>query len=107
MLRGHANPLGERGTIESVRFKFLSRDDASRLAVANLSSHKTMRRAMPESGGPNDPRMGSMDRRLPCSTCENGIDASHGLCIGHFAQISLVCAVFNPLTIAFGLAILR
>ena len=87
--------------------------DAGRLAVVNLTNNKTMRRAQPLSGGANDLRMGSMDRRLLCGTCENGNDAPStgdaggGLCIGHFGQVALVCAAFNPLTLAFGIALLR
>lgn len=45
----------------------------------------------PRTKGPNDPRMGTLDRQYYCETCEEGQKE----CPGHFGHIELATPVYH------------
>lgn len=45
----------------------------------------------PRTKGPNDPRLGTLDRQYYCETCEEGQKE----CPGHYGHIELATPVFH------------
>lgn len=45
----------------------------------------------PRTKGPNDPRLGTLDRQYYCETCEEGQKE----CPGHFGHIELATPVYH------------
>ena len=80
--------------IKSVQFGLLSNEDVQKLAVCNITQSKIPTQSDVRCHGTvYDPRMGTTNPRLPCSTCRKNI----WNCPGHFGMITLSRKIFHPL----------
>lgn len=52
-----------------VDFGIMSTEEIRRTAVVTVDNVNIYHRGMPQCGGINDHRMGTVDRRLHCGTC--------------------------------------
>ena len=76
---------------ESVKFTMFSPDEIRNLAATTIVHDKLYVKQLPNPGGMNDPRMGTMDRRISCTTCIN----DNKDCPGHFGKIELPVPVYS------------
>lgn len=79
-------------SIKRVHFTILGHDDVLASSVCSVLSTCITERGHPKSGGLADTRMGSVDRRIPCSTCGHDLIA----CPGHHGHRTLTVPVFHP-----------
>lgn len=70
----------------------LSAEDIRRMSARRISQHGVYACNLPKRDGPNDPYLGSSDRRIPCQTCRNGWFG----CNGHLGDIALPLPLYNP-----------
>jgi DNA-directed RNA polymerase II subunit RPB1 len=75
----------------AVDFALLSSDEIRRAAVVRVSSVNIYHRGMPNTGGINDHRMGTVDRRLMCGTCGRDVKT----CPGHVGCIELAVPCYH------------
>ncbi|KAL1986468.1 hypothetical protein VTN96DRAFT_6388 [Rasamsonia emersonii] len=80
-------------TIKEIQFGLLSPEEIKRMSVVHVEYPETMdeQRQRPRTKGPNDPRLGTIDRQYYCETCEEGQKE----CPGHFGHIELATPVFH------------
>lgn len=62
-----------------------------RYSVAKIETSQTYEKGRPKLGGLSDPRMGTMDRALKCTTDGNGVLD----CPGYFGHIELAKPMFH------------
>jgi DNA-directed RNA polymerase II subunit RPB1 len=77
--------------VESVQFGTLSPEEITRTSVAKIDSPAIMEGGKPKFGGLADPRMGTIDRNVLCSTCNSNFQE----CPGHFGHHVLAVPVFH------------
>ncbi|EFJ45495.1 hypothetical protein VOLCADRAFT_105949 [Volvox carteri f. nagariensis] len=80
--------------VTAVRFGFYTEDEVRKLSVVKITSpiiFDNMKVAVAD--GLYDPRMGPVDVRDRCGTCQLGFDR----CPGHFGHIELPVPVYNPM----------
>ncbi len=82
---------GTRAKVKEVAFALLSASEIRRRSVGEVTTATLDERGYPKTGGPNDLRMGPMNRTQLCHTC--GKDFLH--CQGHFMHIELPLPVLN------------
>jgi DNA-directed RNA polymerase beta' subunit len=58
---------------------------------ADMRQKQDEQRMRPRTKGPNDPRLGTLDRQYYCETCEEGQKE----CPGHYGHIELATPVFH------------
>ena len=90
MTKGHKHP--QREYISQVEFGVFSPDEIKRFAVVNVTEPSMYSASLPIANGTADHRMGSVDRRLACGTCKQGIND----CPGHAGMILLNFPVVHP-----------
>ena len=74
-----------------VQFGLLSANETRRMAQVKVSNPNIMHRGTPQAGAVNDLMMGSIDRRLRCSTCGGDVRT----CQGHTGVIELGVPVYS------------
>lgn len=77
--------------IDAIYSSILTQSEIKRRAVCEIDEHKLYEKNMQKSNGLHDHRMGSMETRIVCGTCNNGME-----CPGHEAMIVLPCPIYNP-----------
>ena len=77
--------------IVGVQFGILSKEEIERMSVVEVNDVNIYHRGLPQEGGINDTRMGTVDRRILCSTC--GCDVE--MCSGHVGHISLAMPCYH------------
>eukprot|EP00392_Amoebophrya_sp_AT5.2_P004718 g4726.t1 len=77
--------------VTQVRFTVLSPDEIRQMSVAEVYNSNTYENGLPVHNGLNDPRMGPIDFRTPCETCNMNMDN----CQGHFGHIELAQPMFS------------
>jgi DNA-directed RNA polymerase II subunit RPB1 len=88
----------------ALRLGILSDLEISRLSVVDIYNEQLVDRYRnPMPHGVHDPRMGTMDRQIPCATC----GCSYIECPGHFGSIALPQPVYHPGYINYIIKILR
>ncbi len=76
----------ELSTISGVQFGVLSPEEIVRRSVVNITETTLYDSSgEPKFGGLFDPRMGVIERKKRCKTCEQ----TYVLCPGHFGHIEL------------------
>ncbi|KAJ5089346.1 hypothetical protein N7532_008030 [Penicillium argentinense] len=80
-------------TIKEIQFGLFSPEEIKRMSVVAIEYPETMdeSRSRPRTKGPNDPRLGTINRKFNCETCEEGPKE----CPGHFGHIELAAPVFH------------
>ena len=81
----------------------LSPDEINRQAVVEVDEPNLYSKGLPTPAAANDLRMGSVDRRLRCSTCKHGVET----CMGHPGKITLAVPVVHWLYLDTVVKILR
>ena len=76
---------------KEVQFGLLSAEQTRKMATVKVSNPNIMHRGTPQSGAVNDLMMGSIDRRLRCSTCGGDVRT----CQGHTGVIELGAPVYS------------
>lgn len=76
---------------KEVQFGLLSAEQTRRMATVTVSNPNIMHRGTPQTGAVNDLLMGSIDRRLTCSTCGGDVRT----CQGHPGVIELGAPVYS------------
>lgn len=76
---------------QSVKFTMFSPKEIRALAVTDVTHDKIYNKHLPNQGGMNDPRMGTMDRRISCTTCIN----DNKDCPGHAGKIELPVPMYS------------
>lgn len=89
--------------IKSITFSVLSPDEITRQAVVEVDEPNLYSKGLPTPGAANDLRLGSVDRRLRCSTCKHGVET----CMGHPGKITLAVPVVHWLYLDTVVKILR
>jgi DNA-directed RNA polymerase II subunit RPB1 len=88
----------------ALKLGILSDEEVSRMSVVPIYQEQLLDRYRnPMPHGVHDPRMGTMDRQIPCATCE----CSYIECPGHFGSISLAQPVYHPGYINYIIKVLR
>ena len=82
----------ERTLIKLIEFDLFSPEEIRRLSTTNVTESSQYIGGYPTISGPNDFRMGSIDRRLKCGTCKRNVIS----CPGHFGVINLNYPVLHP-----------
>ena len=77
--------------IVGVQFGVLSQQEIEKMSVVEVSDVNIYHRGLPQEGGINDTRMGTVDRRILCSTC--GCDVE--MCSGHVGHIKLAMPCYH------------
>ena len=78
-------------SIAGLRLGLYTAEDIERAAAAVLTDHAVYNRNLPKLGGPNDPAMGSSDRRVLCNTCR----CSYFRCPGHMGVLRLPIPLYH------------
>ena len=76
---------GESNDISEVEFEALSTETIRQLSVVEVKDVLIYSKGMPNVNGVNDARMGTVDRRILCSTCARDVKT----CPGHIGHIEL------------------
>ena len=76
---------------KEVQFGLLSAEETRRMATVTVSNPNIMHRGTPQTKAVNDLLMGSIDRRLKCSTCGGDVRS----CQGHPGVIELGVPVYS------------
>jgi DNA-directed RNA polymerase II subunit RPB1 len=99
--RRHHHDSAQR--IRSVEFQVLGDEEIRRLSAVRVHSTTLYDKYIPKTGGMNDLRMGTIDRKYECSTCHNDLMT----CPGHCGHIELSTPIFHPAFVSNLLKILR
>ncbi len=75
---------------EGVQLTMISPEEYRRSAVTHVTDDAIYAKNLPVSHGINDPRMGTMDRRIECTTCIN----DNKDCPGHHGRIELPAPMY-------------
>jgi len=81
----------ETRSISKLQFGILNPDEIDKMSVCQIDTAETMINGKPKLGGLLDPRLGSIDRKLMCATCESNMNE----CPGHFGNIKLTKPVYH------------
>jgi DNA-directed RNA polymerase beta' subunit len=81
----------------------MSPEEIRAMSVTHVNTVKNYNKHLPVPGSVNCPRMGSMDRRVECTTCIN----DNKDCPGHFGKIELPSPFYYPGFIKETMAVLR
>lgn len=96
-------PNSPTAQIVGLQFYVMSPDDIKKQSVVEVTESSLYVKNVPTPNGPNDHRMGTIDRRYSCGTC--GQDAN--VCQGHIGHVQLAAPVYHVGFIPFILRILR
>ena len=79
--------------IEEIQFGLLSPEEIKKMSVAAIEYPETLdeQTQLPRAGGLADPRLGTIERGMRCSTCDENMTD----CPGHFGHIELAVPVFH------------
>ena len=77
--------------IVGVDFGVIDNDEVERLSVVEVDDINIYHRGVPMRNGINDTRMGTVDRRIKCSTCGNDVEK----CSGHIGHMKLAIPFYN------------
>ena len=89
--------------IDRVRFAVMSADDIRRMSVVSVTETTIYSRGLPMPGGIQDARMGTVDRRILCGTCNQDMST----CPGHPGHIELPFPMYHALFFETVLKIIR
>lgn len=89
--------------IVGVQFGLLNPELVRRQSVVPITSPVLYSKQIPQSGGMNDLRMGTCDRRTYCATCRNDMIK----CPGHFGHLDLAAPMYHVSMMSTVLKILR
>lgn len=89
--------------IVGVQFGLLNPELVRRQSVVPITSPVLYLKQIPQSGGMNDLRMGTCDRRTYCATCRNDMIK----CPGHFGHLDLATPMYHVSMMSTVLKILR
>lgn len=77
--------------VKAVRFTIFDADTITGYSVAEVTDINTYRDGKPAHGGINDPRLGPIDVRSTCETCQCDLKT----CPGHWGHITLARPMFH------------
>ncbi|EFN55020.1 hypothetical protein CHLNCDRAFT_134851 [Chlorella variabilis] len=77
--------------VKALQFGVLDAEFLRRYSVAKIETSQTYEKGRPKLGGLSDPRLGTMDRALKCTTDGNGVLD----CPGYFGHIELAKPMFH------------
>tara|TARA_B100001094_G_scaffold284011_1_gene297183 strand:- start:8280 stop:9590 length:1311 start_codon:yes stop_codon:yes gene_type:complete len=77
--------------IDKIQFGIVSAEYIKQSSVVEVTTHELYEKNVPKSGGPNDLRLGTVDRSYLCQTCKG--DALK--CPGHFGHIVLAQPMYH------------
>ncbi len=83
--------VSEIDTVSGVQFCVLSPDDIRSRSAVEVTNHQTYSYNQPVQGGLFDKRMGVIEYKSVCQTCEQ----TNAFCPGHFGHIELARPVFH------------
>ena len=89
--------------VKAVHLTLMSPEEIRAMSVTHVNVVKNYNKHLPVPGSVNCPRMGSMDRRVECTTCIN----DNKDCPGHFGKIELPAPFYYPGFIKETMAVLR
>ena len=89
--------------VAQVRFHVFSEEEIESLSVCEVSSSHLYDAGLPHPGSVLDPRMGTTDKRISCSTCLHSTKD----CPGHTGHINLARELYHPLFVDVVLKLLR
>lgn len=89
--------------VKAVHLTLMSPEEIRAMSVTHVNTVKNYNKHLPVPGSVNCPRMGSMDRRVECTTCIN----DNKDCPGHFGKIELPSPFYYPGFIKETIAVLR
>lgn len=89
--------------VHQIQWSILSASQIKRLSVVEISNSCMYCKSLPNLGGLQDHRMGTLDRRYPCATCMNSMESD----LGHPGIICLATPVYHPLFLTTILKCLR
>jgi len=89
--------------VKAVHLTLMSPEEIRAMSVTHVNTVKNYNKHLPVPGSVNCPRMGSMDRRVECTTCIN----DNKDCPGHFGKIELPAPFYYPGFIKETMAVLR
>ena len=80
-------------SIKEIQFGLMSPEEIKNMSVAEIEYPETMddQNQRPRLKGLADPNLGSIDRSVKCSTCDENMNE----CPGHFGHIDLATPVFH------------
>ncbi|XP_037492745.1 DNA-directed RNA polymerase II subunit RPB1 [Jatropha curcas] len=81
----------EVAIVRMVQFGILSPDEIRQMSVVQVEYSETTERGKPKPGGLSDPRLGTIDRKMKCETC----NANMAECPGHFGHLELAKPMFH------------
>lgn len=74
-----------------VQFGLMKSKEIEKMSVCEVKDVNIYHRGVPQAHGINDTRMGTVDRRIMCSTCGNDVQR----CTGHIGHIKLCIPCYN------------
>eukprot|EP00919_Chromeraceae_sp_WS-2016_P073851 GHVR01174578.1.p1 GENE.GHVR01174578.1~~GHVR01174578.1.p1 ORF type:complete len:717 (+),score=175.91 GHVR01174578.1:217-2367(+) len=77
--------------VKAIKFGILSPDEVERMSVCKVDQVEMYDKGRPRAGGLNDLRMGTMDFRLNCESCNMDVKQ----CPGHFGHVELARACYH------------
>ena len=89
--------------IKNIQLTVLDQTTIRKMSVCPVTATTLYEKSLPRPFGINDIRMGTVDRKLRCGTCMNGIIA----CNGHPGHIELAVPVYHIMYIPYVLKLLR
>lgn len=89
--------------VSHVRFHVFSEEEIESLSVCEVSSSHLYDAGLPHPSSVLDPRMGTTDKRISCSTCLHSAKD----CPGHTGHINLAREIYHPLFVDVVLKLLR
>lgn len=92
----HLDMRQHKPRIRKVVFSLMSSEEIDRNSVVRVTDPTIYERTIPRTGGVNDLRMGSIDRRFRCSTCGKGLLQ----CVGHNGSMRLAFPVYHVLYVS-------
>ena len=89
--------------IASMQFGTLGPEEIVRCSVAEIDTADSFEKGRPKLGGLADPRMGTMDRSMPCQTCSGNVQE----CPGHFGHHRLGAPIYHTGYVKHVLKVMR
>ena len=89
--------------IDHVQFGLFSREEVEALSEVEVTETAMYERNIPRDAAVNDLRMGTVDRRFCCNTCQKDVMT----CVGHTGHLKLVLPVYHVGYIDMVLKVLR
>ena len=77
--------------VSGIQFSIMSADEIIRQSVVEITTTDMFDKGVPKSNGLYDLRMGSIDKRYTCQTCNQDLIN----CQGHFGHIALAVPMYN------------